>query len=232
MTGSVSSSNPYADIGLSAPPSQAARPHELGQEDFLKLMTTQLIHQDPFAPMENGEFLAQMAQFSTVSGIQALQQSVTSLVDSLRGDRVLQAASLVGKRVLIEGGEGEFLGSVDEDGKPGPGSLSGAVDVPMGVSSVTISIQNANGDVLNTQTLQVSDSGLVEFDWDGKLADGSYAASGTYKVVAQATVNGETQDLEVQTASAVDSVSLVKDAVMLHTAQGSVALDKVSRILA
>ena len=42
---------------------------QLGQEDFLKLMTTQLQNQDPFAPMENGEFIAQMAQFSTVTGI-------------------------------------------------------------------------------------------------------------------------------------------------------------------
>ena len=41
----------------------------LGQEDFLKLMTTQLQNQDPFAPMDNGDFIAQMAQFSTVTGI-------------------------------------------------------------------------------------------------------------------------------------------------------------------
>ncbi|MFZ5580198.1 MAG: flagellar hook assembly protein FlgD [Pseudomonadota bacterium] len=232
MTSSVSSSNPYADIGLSAPPAQAAKTNELGQDDFLKLMTTQLTHQDPFEPMENGEFLAQMAQFSTVSGIQGLQQSVTSLVSSLQGDRVLQASSLVGKKVLIEGSKGELFGSVGEDGKAGPGSLSGAVDVPVGVSSVTLAIQNANGEVLNTQTMTVSGSGLTDFSWDGKLADGSYAPAGTYKVVAQATVNGKSQDLTVQTASAVSSVSLANDAIMLHTAQGSVALDKVSRILA
>ena len=56
-------------IGVKTPDNTPKTPKSLGQEDFLKLMTTQLQNQDPFAPMENGEFIAQMAQFSTVTGI-------------------------------------------------------------------------------------------------------------------------------------------------------------------
>ena len=51
----------------------------LGQEDFLKLMTAQLQNQDPFAPMDNGDFIAQMAQFSTVTGITEINNNLTNL---------------------------------------------------------------------------------------------------------------------------------------------------------
>ena len=57
-------------IGVKSPESAAKKPKSsLGQEDFLKLMTTQIQNQDPIAPMENGDFIAQKAQFSTVTGI-------------------------------------------------------------------------------------------------------------------------------------------------------------------
>ena len=55
----------------------------LGQEDFLKLMTTQLQNQDPFAPMENGDFIAQMAQFSTVTGITSMDESLKNVAAKL-----------------------------------------------------------------------------------------------------------------------------------------------------
>ncbi|MEC8578491.1 MAG: flagellar hook capping FlgD N-terminal domain-containing protein, partial [Pseudomonadota bacterium] len=61
---------------------QAAK-NTLGQEDFLKLMTTQLQNQDPFAPMENGDFIAQMAQFSTVTGITEMSNNMKALNDKI-----------------------------------------------------------------------------------------------------------------------------------------------------
>ena len=51
----------------------------LGQSDFLKLMTTQLQNQDPFEPMDNGDFIAQMAQFSTVTGITEVNESLSGI---------------------------------------------------------------------------------------------------------------------------------------------------------
>ncbi len=232
MSTPISSDNPYAAIGLKEPPKASAKTNELGQEDFLKLMTTQLMHQDPFQPMESGEFLAQMAQFSTVSGIQELQKTAQSLVGSLQGDRLLQASSLVGKKVMIASSEAELEGSLAADGKPGPGMLTGAVDVPEGGSSITVSIQSAEGEILHTQDLTPSSSGLVDFVWDGKLADGGYAPPGKYKVVAQGNVAGKSEALAVHAAASVNSISLDQQSVILHTAQGSITLDQVSRILA
>ena len=79
----------------------AKKKTSLGQEDFLKLMTTQMTHQDPNNPMQNGEFLSQMAQFGTVSGIQDLQKSFADFANSINSDQALQASSLVGRYVSV-----------------------------------------------------------------------------------------------------------------------------------
>ena len=71
----------------------------LGQSDFLKLMTTQLQNQDPFAPMENAEFIAQMAQFSTVTGITEMGAELKGIADQLGEFRIATAANLLGNSV-------------------------------------------------------------------------------------------------------------------------------------
>jgi len=90
---------------LYAPPEQEGRrsSDELGQGEFMKLMLTQLQHQDPFEPMANGEFIAQMAQFSAVAGIDALRVSMDDFVNNQNASQTLQAAQLVGKKVLVRG---------------------------------------------------------------------------------------------------------------------------------
>ena len=88
----------------------------LGQEDFLKLMTAQLQNQDPFAPMDNGDFIAQMAQFSTVTGITEINNNLTNLGSKLEPNRVATAAQFLGHSVLVPGQvlalmtRGKFMG--------------------------------------------------------------------------------------------------------------------------
>jgi flagellar basal-body rod modification protein FlgD len=84
----------------------AKKKTSLGQDEFLKLMTTQMTHQDPNNPMQNGEFLSQMAQFGTVSGIQDLQKSFATFAGSINSDQALQAASLVGRNVTVTSDQG------------------------------------------------------------------------------------------------------------------------------
>lgn len=228
-------SDPYASLGLgvnSSTSGSTAKKGDLAQNDFLKLMTAQLMNQDPFAPMDNGEFLGQMAQFSTVSGIQSLQSSFESLAQSLQSSRVLQASSMVGKQVLVNSNQAELFGTLDANGAPAAGSLRGAVDVPENVSQVSLRIQSSTGETLRAMTIPVSAQGLTEFSWDGRLADGSYAPSGVYNVVAEAKVNDSLQSLAVRAAAPVTSVSLSGDAILLHTSRGNINLDEVTRILA
>ena len=92
--------NPVDSLGLGFDVPKAAREGDLGQEDFLHLMLTQLKNQDPFKPMESGEFLGQLAQFGTVQGLAGLQTSFDSLASSLVSNQALQASSLVGRSAL------------------------------------------------------------------------------------------------------------------------------------
>ncbi|SPF80113.1 flagellar hook assembly protein FlgD [Pseudoprimorskyibacter insulae] len=129
---------------------------ELGQQDFLTLMTAQLKNQDPFSPMENGEFLAQMAQFSTVSGLDTINETLQGLSEQMGGDRILTSASLLGKQVLVTGttarpdADGQIIGTVD---------LPSAGDVQIRYSDAT------TGQPLATQDMGNQSQGAMEFAW-------------------------------------------------------------------
>jgi flagellar basal-body rod modification protein FlgD len=220
---SAISTDPYGSIGLSPPPKEeASRKGSLGQSDFLKLMTTQLMNQDPMAPMENGEFLGQMAQFSTVSGIQSLQASFEKLATALQTNRVLEASTMVGKKVLVEADRAEL----SSDGA----GLKGVVEVPEGVSTVQLSLRDAKGAVVQQLSLEAQQPGSLDFSWDGRLQDGTPAPAGSYTVSAMALVNGQNTQLTTRLALPVVSASIADDGVVLNTSKGSVHLADVTRI--
>jgi len=129
----------------------------LGQSDFLKLMTTQLQNQDPFAPMDNGDFIAQMAQFSTVTGIGEVNSSLEKLVDKFEQGRIATAANLLGHSVLVPGS----ISRPDENGE-----LHGVLDLPQASSMAKIVISDADtGEELNVMDLGPQAAGLVGFSW-------------------------------------------------------------------
>jgi len=171
----------------------------LGQEDFLALMVTQLQNQDPFQPMENGEFLGQMAQFSTVSGIGDMSASLGQLADSLYASQALQASSMIGKSVLTEGNMSQLA-----DGEP----VSGAVDLPFSTSTAFVRITAPNGQILREFPLGNRGAGLVNFEWDGITADGSQAPAGEYFISAGYTDSGKEVALSTLVSTKVASVSL------------------------
>ena len=104
----------FEKLGISqVKETQTAKKDTLGQSDFLRLMTTQLQNQDPFAPMDNGDFIAQMAQFSTVTGIDELNNSMKSLVEEFDQARIATASNLLGHSVLVPGN----IGNPDEKGE-------------------------------------------------------------------------------------------------------------------
>ncbi|MFN2329790.1 MAG: flagellar hook assembly protein FlgD [Chromatocurvus sp.] len=172
---------------------------ELGQQDFLRLMTTQLQNQDPFKPMENGDFLAQMAQFSTVSGIDKLQATFTDTADALTGSQALQAASLVDRQVLVPSSQGRF---------DGENPLAGAVSVPEGASGGLVAVMNAQGQTVAQLPLIQGPGGRATFQWDGADGDGKMAPPGDYRLEARYRVGRETEAAEPLVWGRVDSVSL------------------------
>ena len=128
----------------------------LGQADFLKLMTTQLQNQDPFSPMDNGDFIAQMAQFSTVTGITEINNNLSSIGSKLEPNRVATAAQFLGHSVLVPGKRV----SPDDNGE-----IHGVVDLPASSTDVGLTFTNSSGEVVKTIELGAQNKGLIGFSW-------------------------------------------------------------------
>ncbi len=224
MTSPVTSaSDLFSQLGLAT--AKPVKKQELGQDDFLRLMTEQLKNQDPMKPMDSTAFLGQLAQFSTVSGIQSLNTSFGSLSSSLNSNQALQAAGLVGERVLVPSDTGTLAAT---------GSLDGAVDVPTGTGDVSVDVVDAAGTTLRTMDLGVQPQGLAHFSWDGTDATGARAPAGGYTLRAHANVGGKAQSLSALAVGRVDSVTLNgTDGLVLNLAGMSpVAFNQVRQIMA
>jgi flagellar basal-body rod modification protein FlgD len=187
-------------LGLSVAEPAPAKKQALGQEEFLKLMTTQLTHQDPSKPMENGDFLAQMAQFGTVSGIQDLQNSFKSFAESISSDQALQASSLVGRWVSAPSSQGLLSAG---------GDIKGQLELTGSSANVAVKIVDAStGETIRNLSLGSHSQGAVPFVWDGMAEDGLPANPGVYKIEATGTIDGKNTALATQVYSKVDSVVL------------------------
>ena len=144
-------------LGVNKQEDQIAGSKEsLGQAEFLQLMTTQLQNQDPFAPMENGDFIAQMAQFSTVTGITEMGQSLKGIADQLGEFRIATAANLLGSSVMLPGSTAR----ADENGE-----IHGILDLPSASGITNLAFKDVNGTLLHSVELGTQPAGLVGFSW-------------------------------------------------------------------
>lgn len=198
----MNSVDAYAALGLKTSATAEPKKTTLGQDQFLKLMTTQMTHQDPTKPMQNGEFLSQMAQFGTVSGIQDLQQSFKDFATSINSDQTLQAASLVGRTVSTPSKEGFW------EEKAG-GEIKGTVELPASSSNVDLKILDpVTNQVISVRSLGEQPAGALSFVWDGKTDKGEYAPKGVYKVQVDASIDGINTVLQPAIQARVESVSI------------------------
>lgn len=189
------------NTSAAAPPKQT-----LGQDEFLKLLTTQMTHQDPMKPMDNGEFLGQMAQFSTVSGIQDLQASFKSFADSVSSGQALQAANLVGH--YISAPSQNALLSFNSTTKAN-GSVYGDFDLSSSSPDVTIKvIDPQTSNLVWSKDLGALPAGNHSFDWAGEDANGVPANPGVYKIQVEANIGGVNTVLPTNIVSQVQSVTM------------------------
>jgi flagellar basal-body rod modification protein FlgD len=202
------------------------RKTSLGQEEFLKLMTTQMTHQDPSKPMENGEFITQMAQFGTVSGIQDLQKSFGEFSSSINSSQALQATSLVGRRVSATSTKGML-----EVG----GDITGNINLTDSASNIKVAITNTTtGEVVQNLDLGEHSAGKVPFVWDGLNSNKVLASPGVYKIEATAYVDGKNTALETDINLKVDSVTMGSGSTGMKinlTGLDSVDFNKIKQIL-
>lgn len=193
------------------------------EDRFLKLLVTQLRNQDPMNPMENAELTMQLAQMSTVEGINKLNAGLETLMSSYRASQTLQAAGLIGHQVFVAG---------DRLGLSAEGMAIGGLDLAQTAAKVRVDILDAGGAVVRRLDLGSLPAGLSRFVWDGLDDAGAMLPmGGDYRFVVEAQADGQAVEAVTLTLDEVYSVITEGTGMSLELAhQGRLTLDQVRQI--
>lgn len=191
------------------------------QDRFLKLLTTQLRNQDPLNPMDNAQMTSQLAQISTVDGIEKLNATLQKLLSSTVDAEAMQAASLVGRQVMVAG---SGLRLTDA-------GAAGAVELPTAADQVVVTIKDVNGITMKTLDLGSLDAGAHNFGWDGKTDSGAQAVNGAYSISVAAKRGSEKVEASGLELAGVTSINRSSQGVTLDLGQlGLARLSDVKQI--
>ncbi len=195
----------------------------MDQQAFLKLFTTQLKNQNPLDPMKNENFVAQLAQFSQLEATTNMAGTLKSYVDSTAGERLMASASLIGRKVSVEG-----AGAVLADAQP----VQASVALDSGADGMTVQVLDSKGRVVRTAAYGPQKAGSISMTWDGKDDAGNALPDGNYQFKANAVVGGRNTSPTVSVMSTVQSIQTGSDGSLRLIVQGgqSVALNKVTTI--
>lgn len=215
--------DPFAAINAAGKSATASTSAVADQQDrFLKLLVTQLKNQDPLNPMDNAQMTSQLAQMSTVSGIEKLNATLNSLVDSVGNSQSMQAADMIGKSVLVPGSQLALSNGVAYAGI----NLAAAAD------QVTLTILDRTGNVIQTQKLGAQAAGVLDIGWDGMTDAGTKAADGTYKFTVDAVQGGNAVTVDALQIGTVSALVRSKSGFLLDLgALGTVDFKNVQQIL-
>ena len=188
------------------------------QDRFLKLLVTQMKNQDPLNPMDNAEITSQMAQLSTVTGIEKLNETLKAFTKA----QAFQSVDMIGHYVLAPG-EHMDLAS---------GTALGGVELASASDDVTVKIFDSDGKLVKTLDLDKLDAGVNAFTWDGKTDAGTTAADGSYTFTVTAKLDGEAVDATSLSVGKVQSV-LMDDVgpALSVSGMGLVDLDDIKQVL-
>lgn len=171
---------------------------DMGKQDFLTLFTAQLQNQNPLEPVKNEAFVAQLAQFSQLEALTNMETSLDKFVGAMSGERMLNSASLIGKKVAMADTP-TFL-------TPG-GTIEGNIDFPLGANGVQVNVLDSQGRLVQELIAGPQLPGSMPVAWNGKDAAGNAAPAGLYRLSATAVVNGQTTPVAVSTLSTVRAIS-------------------------
>lgn len=207
----IGNNNVLADLSISQKTQEKPKSNELGQDAFLKLMITQMENQDPLSPQENTEFIAQLAQFSSVESLDKLNNQFTNFSSSFVANQALQASSLVGRSVSVPG-DTAVLHENDV--------VSTSVAIPASSSDVNVNIYNSSGSLVDQIPLGTQPEGEMTMRWDGShvevngaLQDWSSSHAeglppGQYRVEVSASIEGRETQLDTAVSANVNSVTV------------------------
>jgi flagellar basal-body rod modification protein FlgD len=163
---------------------------------FLTLLVSQLQNQDPLNPLDNAQVTSQLAQLSTVNGINKLNETMSALAASIGANQYLQAASLVGREVLTPGSS---LMLADAKG-------GGGFTLPTSADKVSVTITDAAGQRIRQFDIGPLAAGTQRFDWDGKTDSGGTAKDGSYTFTVTQVAEGKTTELETLSVGKVTGI--------------------------
>jgi flagellar basal-body rod modification protein FlgD len=225
----MSSTNPIGSSSNassgSASSDQLSSALNITPADFLQLITTQLKDQNPLQPTDPTQFLGQLEQMSEVSSMQSMQTSLTGLQTSLQSSQMANGAALLGQTVLAP----STTAMLDSSG----GSVSGAVNPPTDTKTVTVTVTDSKGSLINTFKVAPADTGLTNFTWNGTTSTGAAAPVGQYTIAATASDGLTNTKLTPLIASKVTSVIVdpSSQALDVTTENGTVPLSSIVSIL-
>lgn len=210
MIDSVSSTTSSAATSdLSAATSSA-----MDRDAFLKLLVAQLKYQDPLEPKENSEFVAELAQFSSLEQTMGINDRLDQLSLQTQGVSNSQVVALVGNLATVRGN----MVTIDGSGAGTPVAFELAGEA----ANTRITITNQFGDVVRTIDVGARPEGRTQITWDGRSDTGSVLPKGTYVVnIATQDENGEAVGVSQQTSSVVKAVSFDKGYPVLHLTNGA-----------
>jgi flagellar basal-body rod modification protein FlgD len=196
----------------------------LGQADFLQLLITQLENQDPLAPQDNTEFVAQLAQFSTLQGIENLNTNFVSMNSSLKSNQAIQASALVGHTVFVNTSTARLTTA---------GEIIGSIEVDQPLDDTLVNIYDSRGLLVRQDLLGPQDAGEIRFGWDGRNEAGESLPEGVYRFEALGVVDGDTVALPTTLGANVNSVTISASGDMTLNVDGvgPLSISQVKEIL-
>jgi flagellar basal-body rod modification protein FlgD len=192
------------------------------QDRFMKLLVTQLKNQDPLNPMDNAQMTSQMAQISTVSGIDKLNATLQALSASMTPNQTVQAAGMIGHGVLVPGSGLDLSGGV----------AFGGFSLPQPVDVAKVSVYDQAGALVRNIDLGVQPAGVVKWQWDGMDSSGAAMPNGAYTFKVDATQAGSAVAASTLQYGMVNSVDQGPQGVTLSVGKmQNIALSQVQQIL-
>lgn len=205
--------NPAKDAGKTA---------DATQDRFMKLLITQMKNQDPLNPLDNAQVTSQLAQLSTVSGIEKMNATLQSLMGSFQANQSVQAAGMIGHGVLVPGKQLTLNG----------GKAIFGLDLAASAEKVQVTVKDAAGKAVHTIDLGSKDAGTTALAWDGLKDDGSKAADGAYTFEVSASSGNAKIEATTLAFGQVASVSTGAQGVKLNVpGLGPITMADVRQIL-
>ncbi|MDP1550385.1 MAG: flagellar hook assembly protein FlgD [Nitrosomonas sp.] len=218
---SVQSTNSQTVSSITTTGITAKKEAENTQDRFLKLLVTQMKNQDPLKPLDNAEVTSQLAQISTVSGIDKLNTTLKLLSSDYEDSQSIEATAMIGRDAFVPGRSIQLEKNA---------AIAG-IELAQPVDELKVTISDSHGVAIRNIDLKAHPAGISTIGWDGETDSGAKAADGEYTFEVSATQGGK--DIKVNTLAlgSVNSISNGEQGTLLDMGKlGLVSLSDIKQV--